>query len=214
VHELRNFIFGLSGSLDAFHARFSGLDGAERYVSVMRASLARLNAFLDELADYGDPRTGAWAPLDLERTLREVAVRQGSRLADPGRLRLELHGPLPPVLGDPASLAGAFAHLIGLALGDPAATAPVTVQAAIAADPQAPESGPGLIEGSVRGLGPDLAGLDPARLFEPFYFRAAGFGRLALPVARRVLERHGGSLAAAPDPGGGIRMDFRLPAQP
>jgi signal transduction histidine kinase len=54
--------------------------------------------------------------------------------------------------------------------------------------------------------------VDLSRLFEPFYYRASGFGRLALPVARRVLEHHGGSLTAVPGPGGGVRLAFTLPA--
>jgi signal transduction histidine kinase len=56
-----------------------------------------------------------------------------------------------------------------------------------------------------------LEGLEPGRIFEPFYFRAAGMGRLALPLARRVLEAHGGSLGAAAAPGGGLRIVFTLP---
>jgi two-component system sensor histidine kinase DctS len=56
--------------------------------------------------------------------------------------------------------------------------------------------------------------MDLSRLFEPFYYRASGFGRLALPVARRVLEQHGGSLTADHGPGGGVRLAFTLPAPP
>jgi signal transduction histidine kinase len=207
VHELRNFLFGLSGSLDAFGVRFAELEGAEPYLRTMRASLARLYAFLDELADYGDPRSGPWADLDLERLLRAAAALQGARQAHPERLRLDIRAPLPPVPGDPESLAAAFGHLLALALGDPAGTAPVRVEVRAAGGP-----GTCRVEGAVLGDVPGRPGVDPARLFEPFYYRAAGFGRLALPVARRVLERHGGSLAAAPAAGGGIRLAFRLPA--
>jgi len=68
--------------------------------------------------------------------------------------------------------------------------------------------------GHVEGARLNLPDLDLARLFEPFYFRAAGFSRLALPVARRVFERHGGSLRAELSPGGGLRLCFTLPALP
>ena len=56
VHELRNFIFGLSGSLEAMQARLGKLEEAAKYQTVMRASLDRLGAFVDELNDYGAPR--------------------------------------------------------------------------------------------------------------------------------------------------------------
>jgi len=205
VHELRNFSFGISGSLDAFQARFGALEGADRYGAVMRASLGRLNAFLDELADYGDPRAHPWTDLDLEALLREAAAHCAGA-AGPGRLRLEVRAPLPRFRGDGPSLARALIHLIGLLLGHPDSTGPVTVRAGAG-----PEPAPAL-HGQVECAGLELVGVDLARLFEPFYYRAHGFGRLALPVARRVFERQGGTLAAAAVPGGGIRLEFTLPA--
>ena len=57
-----------------------------------------------------------------------------------------------------------------------------------------------------------MKNVDLARLFEPFYFRTSGLGRLTLPVARRVFEYHGGSLTACPGPEGGLRIHFVLPA--
>jgi hypothetical protein len=55
--------------------------------------------------------------------------------------------------------------------------------------------------------------VDPARLFEPFYFRVSGLGRLTLPGARRVFESHGGTLTAGPGPNGGMRISFMLPSE-
>ena len=197
VHELRNFIFGISGSLDAMGARFAGLEELAKYRAVMGDSLGRLNAFLGEVEDYGDPRAADWAEADLEVLLREAA--------EPHRagLRLAVQGPLPPILGDGASLRMAFGRLIGVVLGQ-AGAAPVTLRAA--ADAQG-------IAGCLDSPGLELPGVDLARLFEPFYFRASGFGRLALPVARRVIEHHGGRLGAVRGPGGGVRLDFTLPAR-
>jgi signal transduction histidine kinase len=208
VHELRNFVFGLSGSLEALRARFGAQPEIARYETVMQASLDRLNAFLGELRDYGDPQPPAWAEGSIANLLREAVEHHRPRaLAEGAELRLELGEPLPPVRADTEGLRMAFVRLIGVALGHPAAGGRVTVQA----EPGLLAGAP-VITGYVQGSRLELNGLDPGRLFEPFYFRASGFGRLSLPVARRVLESHGGSLAAAPGPGGGVRMSFRLPA--
>jgi signal transduction histidine kinase len=208
VHELRNFIFGLSGSLDAMEARFGQLEGAAKYQTVMRASLDRLGAFVDELGDYGEPRAMAWACGNLEPVLREVVEQHRPGAVEAGiELALEFAGPLPPLRMDARGLGTAFSRLLKLALGQQARCGRVTLFA-----------GPGILEdrpvirGYLDSSGLDLPGVDLARLFEPFYYRAAGFGRLALPVARRVLEHHGGSLTAAPSPGGGVRLAFTLPA--
>ena len=208
VHELRNFIFGISGSLDALQARFGKVEDIGRYQAVMRDSLDRLNAFMDELADYGDPRPLAWAEGDLELLLREAMEQHRAGAAAAGvELRLALEGPLPPVRADEQSLCMAFTRLIGLAMNRQPRGGRVTVFAAAG-----PQGGRTLIRGHVQSPGLDFPGLDLSRLFEPFYFRASGFGRLTLPVARRVFEHHGGSLTAAPDPGEGVRLSFTLPA--
>jgi two-component system sensor histidine kinase BaeS len=210
VHEMRNFIFGISGSLDALQARFGGMEELAKYQTVLRASLDRLNAFVDELGDYGDPKPAVWAKGDLELLLREAIEQLRPRAAAAGmELRLELQGPLPPVRADERGLCMAFTRMIGLAVGHQAAGSRVTIRVAARL-----QEDPPVIRGAVESPRMELPGVDLSRLFEPFYYRASGFGRLALPVARRVLEQHGGSLTADHGPGGGVRLAFTLPAPP
>ena len=66
--------------------------------------------------------------------------------------------------------------------------------------------------GQIDSRGLQLQNLELERLFEPFYYRASGLGRLALPVARRIFEAHGGVLSAGLGPEGGLRLVFLLPA--
>jgi signal transduction histidine kinase len=122
-------------------------------------------------------------------------------------LRLALDGPLPPIRMDADSLGLALARLVGLALGRQGGGGQVTVRAGVVHG-----DGRALVAGHVEGTRLEFPGLDPARLFEPFYVRTSGLGRLALPVARCVLERHGGTLAAVPAADGGVRLAFTLPA--
>jgi hypothetical protein len=62
----------------------------------------------------------------------------------------------------------------------------------------------------VADRGPGIA--DPSRLFQAFYTtKSEGMG-LGLAICRTVVESHGGRLWAEPNPGGGARMCFRLPA--
>ena len=77
VHELRNFEFGIGGSLDACQACCSGQPGWARYEAVLRASLDRLDRFLDELGDYGAPPAPVWTERSLELLLREAVARLG-----------------------------------------------------------------------------------------------------------------------------------------
>lgn len=208
VHELRNFSFGISASLDAFQACFGPRGEAVPFQRSLRTSLQRLDGFMEELRDYGDPAEPAWTPGDPERILRAAVDRCRSDAAAAGvALCLELDPPLPTIRMDEASLETALARLVGLALHRQGPGGRVTVRAGTGLQ----EGGPALA-GHVEAAGMAFPGLDLDRLFEPFYFRAAGFGRLGLPVARRTLERHGGSLGAVPAPDGGVRLAFTLPA--
>ena len=59
-----------------------------------------------------------------------------------------------------------------------------------------------------------------ARLFERFYrvdesrSRANGGAGLGLAISRSIAAAHGGEIAAAPSPLGGLRVSIRLPAAP
>ena len=59
------------------------------------------------------------------------------------------------------------------------------------------------------GIAPDVA----ERLFSPFFStKAEGMG-MGLSICRTAIEFHGGNLTHEPDPGGGTRFSFALPAQ-
>jgi signal transduction histidine kinase len=208
VHELGSFIFGISANLDAFEARFADREDVTRYGANIRRSLDRMSAFLVELREYGDPNWHSWAPLDLEPLLREVLAYLRPTALDKGiELQLEVAGTLPPANADRQSLRSAFINLLDLVLRHEEAGCGLVLHVSTNGSPEAE-----MICGHVDSSSPKFRGVDPARFFEPFYFRVSGLGRLALPGARRVFESHGGALVAGPGPEGGLRIRFRLPA--
>src|SRR5438094_4759301 len=71
----------------------------------------------------------------------------------------------------------------------------------------------------VADRGPGIPMAEQDRIFEPFYRPAGapadgGGAGLGLPIARRLPDLQGGTLAYAARPGGGSRFELRLPADP
>jgi signal transduction histidine kinase len=203
VHELRNFIFGITASLDAFEARFGADDEAAKYRANIRKSLGRLNAFVDELREYGDPGQRPWKELAIDKVLREACEQLRVKDGWPVVLRFPEKVPLPVVRGDEEGLRLAFIQLMELAQARGGSERELEVTLG-------ESRGRAFLQGSL-DLVLDGKEFEPSRLFEPFYLRVAGMGRLALPVARRILEAHGGTLRADLRAGSGVSMVFTLP---
>lgn len=209
VHELGSFIFGISANLDAFEARFAGMDEVSKYGASIRKSLDRMSAFIVELREYGYPQRLSWSLLDPELLLR-AGVEEHRVLAAQQNidLQISIEGTLPFIQADEDSLRTAFARVVGLVLHQQEPGNTVVLQ--VASSHQGTRS---VICGHMDFSSVRFKDVDPARLFEPFYFRISGLGRLTLPGARRVFESHGGTLTAGLEPGGGMRVSFMLPAE-
>jgi signal transduction histidine kinase len=170
----------------------------------------RMAAMIDTLLAYATAR---------DAPLRTRTVELGTLVADvlhdrtahlPPEERPEVRiGPLPAVRADPAMLRHVLENLVGNAIKyvRPGSTARVEVTAA--ADAQ----GWARIDVADRGIGiPDR---DKPAVFEQFH-RAhvesdyAGTG-LGLAICKRIVERHGGEIGVADNPGGGTRIYFTLP---
>ena len=110
--------------------------------------------------------------------------------------------------GDGEKLRQVVANLLGnVRMHTPAGTRTVvTVRA---------EAGEAVIE--VADDGPGLTDEQAARVFERFYradksrSRAHGGAGLGLSIVAAIVEAHGGSVSAAPAPGGGAVFTVRLP---
>lgn len=208
VHELSSFVFGISACLDAFEARFAGVREAAKYGANIRKSLGRMNAFILELRDYGHPRPASRVVLDFE-TLLGAAMDERRTLANEQRIGLQvlIEGTLPPVHADEEALRSALVRVLDLALQQQQPGVGLVLQVRPGRQEQRTT-----IFGHLDFSRPEFRSVDPHRLFEPFYFRVLGLGRLTLPGARQIFEAHGGTLTAGPGPEGGQRIRFTLPS--
>jgi light-regulated signal transduction histidine kinase (bacteriophytochrome) len=153
-------------------------------------------------------RGAAFEPVDADAVVDDVLV-------DLGPARLESHADihvesLPTVCADPVQLHQLFLNLIGNAIKFRAPDSAPSVTVTAHRDPSSPQW-----RFSVADTG---IGLDPRhgprvfQLFQRLHTREEYEGTgIGLALCRKIVERHGGTIAYAPNEAGGTTFTFTLP---
>jgi PAS domain S-box-containing protein len=206
AHEVRNPLFSISATLDAFESRFGRTEGLERYLSVLRGEIARLTTLMRDLLDFGRPNRPEFSECRMEQIV-EAAVSSCAAIAR--RKSVEIDWPRGsaafPVLADRARVSQVLQNLIENAVHFSPAQGRVEVSLAAVAGGDEP-----LVECAVRDSGPGFDPADLPRLFEPFFTRRRGGTGLGLSIVKRIVYDHGGEVAAENHPAGGAVVKVRL----
>jgi PAS domain S-box-containing protein len=204
AHEVRNPLFGMSATLDAYHEEL-GRPGYEELQSALRREVTRMTVLMQELLEYG--RAPA---LTIEPTaLHEVVDLAIHRIAVPrtdvsveNTVRADL--PLVPI--DPTRMRQVFENLVDNAMQHAPPHSRVNVSGTTIE-----RGGRTWIEARVEDSGPGFATSDFQRVFEPFFTtRQEGIG-LGLSIVQRIVEEHAGQVMAANRPEGGAVVTVLLP---
>jgi len=215
-HELRTPLSRIRVALDL--ASEGELAQARRYVEEIRIDLEELERLLDDVLtaarlDLADGRAGTALPLRKGRVAAIDVVASSEarfRTRHPGReLSTRTEGTLPSVDADPVLLRRVVDNLLDNAAKYSEASSPVHLSARAAG---------GFLELEVRDQGIGIDAADLPNLFTPFFrtdrsrTRDTGGVGLGLALVRRIVEAHGGTLAAESEPGRGTAIRVRIPA--
>jgi two-component system, NtrC family, sensor histidine kinase HydH len=202
AHEVRNPLGAILNAAAVVRRNPSG-PHALSAVGMLEEEALRLEAVVRDLLDVVRPLEPRPRTLQLGELARRVLrVFEDRGEATAGQLRFEEEPGLPTLEADQSLLQLALENLVRNALQASPPGSPVEVRLGRC------EAGLCL---SVEDRGAGLAEADALRVFEPFFTtRATGTG-LGLSVVRRVVHAHGGSVRAAPRPGGGARFELVLP---
>lgn len=201
AHEIRNPVTSLKGHAQLLAERLPADGGERRKAERIVAEAKRLEALSADLLDFC--RTGPLdrLPVDPAKLLRDAAAAAG----DAWRFEISSDGAPASWSLDPLRMRQVLLNVLRNACQASPEDRPV--EARVATDGRCllfvvSDSGPGIPAG------------DEERIFAPFYTtRAQGTG-LGLGVARRIVEMHGGTIAAGNRPAGGARFEIRVPAAP
>lgn len=215
-HELRTPLTVIRSAveiLEHFAVDESAAVRAE-FLATIDSSARRLEGMLGQLLmvaelDAQAARPLAASPFDLAASLR-AAVARADTDAGTGRpaTLVESGADLPPCRGEPAALESALLQVLTNAHRYSPAATPVEVTLC---------RGQAVARIEIADRGPGLPSAVVDRLFEPFvqcadvlHDKPAGLG-VGLSIARRILQRHGGSITITGRTGGGTICAIELP---
>ena len=203
AHEVKNPIAGIRGALQVISSRMTGDPRDRAVMGDIIARLDALNGIVQDLLVYARPRQLKREAVDLNGLIANIVelLRRDPAFAG---LRVEVSGAPPPVSADPEQLrlvlqnvlmnaaqAMGGSGIVEIALGCEAGTCHIAIR----------DHGP--------GMSPEV--MDKA--FDAFFTTKHRGTGLGLPIARRVVEAHGGRISVAPAPGGGtvVAIEFGTP---
>jgi signal transduction histidine kinase len=200
-HELRNPLGVIETSLFILKQRIPENERTLKHTDRISEQLGIANQTISDLLDIIRDK-----PLVKEAVkLPDVIASATSALRPPPGVRLVTDGleAMPSFPGDASQLRNVFANLIDNGIHAASPEGEVRIEGRIA----------DMVEISVQDSG---KGIDPSiqrRLFEPLMTtKAKGIG-LGLPLVKRIVERHGGTVTAISEPGRGARFVVRLPKE-
>lgn len=208
AHEVRNPLFGISSTLDAFEARHGQAEAFQKYFALLRRETGRLSTLMRDLLDYGRPPRLEVGDVDWDAVVDE-AVQLCAPLAGSAGVTVRREGGTPgrrPRL-DRGRMQQALQNVIQNAVQHSPPGGAVSVAVGESDDGQGPH-----VWCAVRDAGPGFRPEDLPHLFEPFFTRRSGGTGLGLSLAQRIVSQHGGRLEARNRPEGGAEMTVALPA--
>lgn len=205
AHEVRNPLFGIAATLDAFEAEFGG-EAVHEYLATLRNDVSRLGRLMHDLLDYGRPqrserRAQSIRPIVAE-ALRVCAPRAKERRIE---IREEIDGELPNVSINADRMLQVLKNVVENAVEFSAAGETVTLRV------REEDGGAGALVCTVADRGPGFRHEDLPHVFEPFFTRRAGGSGLGLAIVQKIVGEHGGTIAARNAVDGGGVVEVRLP---
>ncbi len=217
AHEIRNPLTGIAGALSVLSRGFRADDPRQEVVRETRLLIDRLNRSVESILHYARPVPPQFQSVQLDAVVASVLPLAESE-ARKAAVRLRCEPEKSTAVGAAPLLVWADPHqlqqvLLNLVLNAIQAT-PVGGEIAVRTHMCLQgEQGSGCACLEVEDTGKGMSESEVAKAFQPFFSTKPGGTGLGLPIAKQIIEQHGGRISIASTPGKGTRVRIELPHQ-
>lgn len=205
AHEIRNPLFGISTTLDAFEARLETDHPHRGFLRALRKEVNRMGNLMTELLDYGKPLELRPSMETLQSVVLEAIEHcHALTLQRDVKVKVETTRDLPAIPMDRRHVVQVFKNLIANAVQHSPHRGDVRVFLEATDD--------GRQRCTVRDQGKGFAEQALDRIFEPFYSKRQGGVGLGLSIVQRFVHELGGTVRAFNHFEGGAAVEVSFPA--
>ncbi|WP_328747197.1 two-component system sensor histidine kinase NtrB [Geomonas anaerohicana] len=204
AHEIRNPLASIRGTAEILMEQGVPAERRGEFLEILVKESDRLNRVVEDFLRMARPEPADKRECDINEELANMVTLLSAQAGSCG-VSLDLScGTLPRLVADPEKLRQAFLNIMLNAIQ--ASPEGGAVQVATSFDREA-----GLVEIRFTDQGGGIAADAIAQIFEPFFTTKGNGTGLGLPITKKIVEGHGGSVAATSEPGRGATFKVLLP---
>ena len=207
AHEIKNPLAGISGAISVLADDFAGDDPRREVVGQVLEQIGRLDKTATDLLYFGRPGTPEFNFVDVNSLVKKTLffVSQHPEARNIHRLK-ELTRDLPPVWVDEKQIQQVLFNIIINAIQAMPDGGTLTIQTEVQDRGELP-----LVRVLVMDTGKGIPEAELDNIFVPFHTTKTQGTGLGLPICRRLLEQHGGTIRVASRVGEGTTFIIELP---
>jgi len=206
AHEVRNPLFGISATLDAYTEEMN-TDELREMAATLRDQVGRLSRLMKELLEFGKPVAVTRRPGPVNSLIDEVIASRRVPAADAQVSVLNGVGDdVPQIPMDRERLRQVFENVVDNALQHSPSGTSVTISGDALI-----HAGRLCVEIRVEDEGKGFFPGETSHVFEPFFTRRERGTGLGLSIVQKIVEEHEGQVTASNRAEGGARITIRLP---
>lgn len=201
AHEVKNPLAGIAGALTVIRARMTGENSDQHIINEILERIDALDRTVNDILVFARPQTPESQAVPILLLLQD-GVR--FLLQDPQfkEVHVDITGEDVQVNCDVDLLKPVFLNFLVNAAQAMDGKGRITITV---------ESLEDICQITVVDTGPGIPVKVHARIFEPFFTTKPAGSGLGLPIAKKVIELHGGQISVASPPEGGTTLVVRLP---